>query len=159
MLTLIRDQITGAPDNGWTMLGMIGGAAAAALIYGIVQLVKAWRRPEPSEIAVGGVRYDTTGMSESLVNMLSDALHRNADHETKITEQGEQIRHLESEQDSLRTVNLNQHRQLVVIKPAFRTATTWIDAGPPWEPPGPHIPDEARQALEIDPANPHVYQE
>lgn len=129
---MIADQITGAPDDAWTMLGMIGGAAAAALIYGTVKLIQFFRAPEPQTLHADGQTYDMTGVSKPLVDMLQNALNR--------------IEHLEGEQASLRTINTGLNGQVVILKAGARPLVAWIDGGAP--PPPPDVENEFRQALE-----------
>lgn len=84
LATATADSLDQAADNGWTAVGVIGGAVGAAIVYGVVRLITRWMTTH-SELQVGDERYDVTGMSPALVRMLDAALTRATTAETETT--------------------------------------------------------------------------
>lgn len=96
----LADEITGAPDNGWTALGVVGGALVTALVIVAYKLTARWMTTR-SELQVGEERYDTTGMSAELVHMLSTALNRATNAETSAKEAKDESHALRKDLDNL----------------------------------------------------------
>lgn len=138
MIEQLADAAQSA-DNIYTVLSAFGGAFGTALLaWGVWAFQRHRNQPEPAQVEAGGQTYDVTGMADSLVAMLQNALNR--------------IEHLESEQDSLRGVNVSLNAQNMVLRAGTRPLVLWIDGGAP--PPPPEVGTDLRQVLEAPPVQP-----
>ena len=135
---LIADEITGAPDNGWTALGAATGVIGAAIVYGIVKLIMAWRAPTPRTEEIAGQRYDVTGLTQQMITLLSDAITeaRTAREENEAHE--ERIGVLEQTQGGLAA-------HIILLRNGIQDGTI---------PPLPPTPEEIAHLLQIAPVPP-----
>lgn len=136
------DSLDAAADNGWSAVGVIGGAAVMAIAMLAYKLLSRWMTTH-SEIQVGDERYDVTGMSPALVRMLDVALNRATAAEADAKAAREENAAHELRIRGLEETNgqLSQENQTLVLW--ARPTIDWIDRGA--EPPPPAVPDELRR--------------